>query len=301
MKIRVFLILFFLFFSFNLYSETVYLKNGDKITGSVIREENNTLVLGTLYMGEVSLDRESIQSIENSDESVISEPDPQPQSQPKPDLWEGEFSLGYNRTSGNTENSQLSSELQLKRKTDIDEFTARLRGFYSSTDKKMNSQKWYGSVRYAYSFWDKRWYNFYKLEASHDRFSNIDYRITPSAGVGYWYSDTKDFKLMTEIGLGWEYTEYRDNTNSQTQLILLPRLFLEKALTDTLRFSQDLTLYPSLEDTGEFRLYSETSLINAVTENISLKLSLIDDYNSDPASGIEKNDTQFISSLIYSF
>jgi putative salt-induced outer membrane protein len=298
MKIKVLLFLFFLGFYFSLYSETVYLKNGDKLTGSLIKEENDRLVLDTVYMGEVSLNKEFIQSIEGiQSEEVIS----QSQSEQASKIWKGEVSLGFNKTSGNTKSSQFSSELSLRRKTDSDEFSSRLRGFYSSSEKKMNSQKWYGQLRYAYSFWDNKWYNFYKFESSHDRFSNIDYRLTPSAGIGYWFFDAESLKVMAETGLGWEYTEYRDNTKSQSQVILVPRLFMEKVLTGKVKFSQDLVIYPSLEAAGDFRFYSETSLLNPVTDNISLKLSLVNEYDSDPAPGKENSDFQFISSLIYSF
>ena len=65
--------------------------------------------------------------------------------------------------------------------------------------------------------------------------------------------------------------------------------------------AQDLTLYPSLGDTGEYRLHSETSLINPIDDRLSLRLSLIEDYNSNPAQDTKKNDMQIISALTYSF
>jgi len=157
-------------------------------------------------------------------------------------------------------------------------------------------------IRYAFSFGaSKKWYNFYKTEAEHDRFANIKYRITPSTGLGYWFSDTDDWKLLTEAGIGYEYTEYRDDTDSDGEVILIPRLFFEKTLFNNSRFSQDITMYPSLSEFGEYRVRSESSFINPINGHISLKLSLIDEYNSDPADDTKKNDLRFISSLMYSF
>jgi len=65
--------------------------------------------------------------------------------------------------------------------------------------------------RYAYSFSEEmKWYHFYKIEGSQDRFANVDSRITPSSGLGYWFSDEDDYKAMVESALGYEHTSYVD-------------------------------------------------------------------------------------------
>ena len=100
--------------------------------------------------------------------------------------------MGYNKSSGNTQNSQLSMSLYANRKTDHDEFTIKGNSLYSSSNNNMDAQKWFASMRYAFSFRERKWYNFYKLESDHDKFANVDYRIVPSAGIGYWFSDRPD-------------------------------------------------------------------------------------------------------------
>ena len=165
----------------------------------------------------------------------------------------------------------------------------------------MDAQRWNLMSRYAFSFGEMKWYNFYKAEANHDRFANIDYRIIPSSGVGYWFSDAEDFKAMAELGLGLEYTNYRDATKDETEAVLIPRGFLQKRLWGQSRISEDLTLYPSLEDMGEYRLHSATVFSNPINDALSLELSLINDYDSDPPANIKKHDMRLISSLVYSF
>ena len=172
---------------------------------------------------------------------------------------------------------------------------------YSSADKKMDSQKWYNLLRYGRSLKESAWYYFTKIEADHDYFANIDYRITPSAGLGYWFCDRDDYKLLTELGVGYQHTNYRDATKSSNEPVLIPRGYFEKEIIGKSRLSQELVLYPSLKDTGDYRLHSETALINPINDKLSLKLSFIDDYNSAPAAGTKKNDTLFASSLSYSF
>ena len=85
-------------------------------------------------------------------------------------------------------------------------------------------------------------------------------------------------------------------------MVAIPRLFLEKRLTDKIRFVQDLLLYSSLNYVGEYRLHSETSLINPLNDILSIRLGFIYDYNSDPASATtKKDDFQFITAIDCAF
>ena len=106
---------------------------------------------------------------------------------------------------------------------------------------------------------------------------------------------------MTEVGLGLEHTEFRDDTKDSDEVVLIPRAFFEKKLFGNSLVSQDLTLYPSLSDIGELRLHSESKLTNPINDKLSLSLSLIDDYNANPPQDTKKNDIQIISALTYSF
>ncbi len=218
--------------------------------------------------------------------------------------WAGEVSAGYNVSRGNTDIDQLSIRGSLKRKREkIDEFDIKGNMYYSSSDKKMDAQTWYGLARYAFSFGKtKQWYNFYCVEVDHDRFANVDYRAIPTVGAGYWFFDRKDIKLLTELGVGWEHTSYMDDTKDGNHATLVPRLFFEKQLFANSKISQNLIFYPALDDIGAYyRLRSETAFTLALNKALALRLSLIDYYNSDPPDDTKKNDLRFISSLVYSF
>ena len=281
----------------NSFADTVYLKNGDKISGKVLKDLEDSVEIESEAIGSVSIKREFIEKIVSDEEIKKAEI-----REEKERLWKKEVSIGYNKITGNSESSALNANLFANRKTDKNEFTVKASYNYGSTNRKMDTQKWYGMLRYAYSFGNfKKWYHFYRLEADHDRFANIDYRIIPSSGLGYWFSDTDDWKAMLECGIGFGHTNYRDNTKSKNEAMLIPRAFFEKSLWGESKISEDITLYPSLEDFGEYRLHSETAFINPINDKLSLKFSLIEDYNSYPAQGTKKNDLSLISSLVYSF
>ena len=274
-------------------TQTIELKNGDKISGDVIAEDEGSVTLKTEAMGQITVDKDFVKP---------EEPKAVETAAAKEVEWKKKISLGYSKVGGNTETGEANAGVQINRKTSADEWTFKGDAYYAEENKKMSSKKFYGMGRYAYSFGrDLRWYHFYKLEAEHDRFANIDYRLIPSSGVGYWFSDTDDFKAMTEAAIGYEHTNYRDSTKDSNAAVLIPRGFLQKTVWKDLVFAQDLTLYPSLNDSGEFHLRSETALINPVTEKMAWKISFVDEYNSEPAAPTKKNDFRLISSVDYQF
>ena len=218
-------------------------------------------------------------------------------------LWKNDISAGYNTSRGNTETEQLYFNALLNRnRKHVDEWTLRGDIYYSSANKKMDAQKWYTMGRYAYSFGSRKaWYNFYRLEADHDRFADVYYRIIPAAGVGYWFFDLPETKLLAEAGLGLEYTDYYSDKKGISNLVATPRLFYEQELFKRAKFTQDIYLYPALTDFGNYRVHSESAFNFSINDSLGLRLSLIDDYNSDPPEGTKKNDLTFLSSLVYSF
>lgn len=216
--------------------------------------------------------------------------------------WMRKVTAGLSTSGGNTEKGSLSAEFLMKRERDDDETQLRWTGYLGTSDSKLDSKKFYGLLRHDEKFGeDRTWYQFGKLEGMQDVFADINYRITPGYGVGRWLYDEDDFKLKLETALGYQYTDYRSaSKKDEGEVVLIPRLYLEKQLLDNLRLVEDLTLYPSLEG-GPFRLRNETSLVSKISDDMSWKVSYIDDYNSDPSPGTKKNDWIVTAGVDYSF
>lgn len=255
---------FFIVFSFACFNQfaladqmkrrEIYLKNGDRISGTIIGESEEEVILDSEVLGKVKIPRDSIRQMPQD----ILMPARGPQEKPK--LWKREISIGYDKESGNTNRSELAAKLLFNRKTKLNEFTLKGSAFYATADKKMDAQRWDAMIRYALSFGKElAWYRFYKFQADHDWFANIDYRLVPSVGIGYWFSDTDDWKALSELGLGFERINYRDQAKARNEVVLIPRVFLEKKLIADSRISQELILYPSLNYPGEYRIHSSDS------------------------------------------
>lgn len=292
---KLFFAFIFLLITTSLHAHEIQLTNGDRISGKIVSETDSQVTIDTRAMGRVTIDRNFIKTEEAAKPAVSADSG-------SDIAWKKELSVGYSQSGGNTEKSLANVGVNVSRKTSHDEWSGKYTAYYSSSEKRMDGRKFYGMLRYAYSYGQNlKWYHFYKLEGDQDRFSNIDYRISPQTGLGYWFADRKDWKALAEMAVGFEHTNYRDNTESDNEAILVPRGFFEKQLTDSFSLREDAYLYPSLSDVGEYRLRSESSLVGKINEQMSWKLSFQDDYDSDPGGSAKKNDYRLVTSIDYNF
>lgn len=277
------------------FGAELHLKNGDKITGQFVNQDESAYVFKTEALGQISVKKNYVKTFMTDEDIVAAKMPVYPQ-------WKRKVSIGYNESGGNTENSKFNTELSLNRKSEKDEWSAKLTSYFSSANGQLDGKKFYGSLRYAHSRGEEaKWFDFYKIEGSQDRFSDIDYRVTPSAGFGYWFLNDDDFKLMAETAVGYEYTNFRSNQKSEGNMVLVPRVFLEKKLWDGFTFTEDLTYYPSLEDLEDYRLKSVSSLVTKLNDQLSWRLAYEYELDAIPASGREKADYQVISAIDYNF
>ncbi|MGB3241537.1 MAG: DUF481 domain-containing protein, partial [Candidatus Omnitrophota bacterium] len=183
--------------------DIIYLKNDDRISGKVIGQTETEVSIKTDTLGVISVKKDNVKEIT----SGIKDRLVRKQKELPKVVWTREISAGYNFSRGNVKTEEIYANVFVNRNIKhVDEVTGKANIYYSESDREMNAQRWYGLGRYAYSFGkSKKWYNFYRVEADHNRFANIDYRIIPATGVGYWIFEEPDTKLLAELGVGWEH------------------------------------------------------------------------------------------------
>lgn len=277
------------------WSDEIYLRNEDRISGKIIEEKEDRISVETEALGVISVKKKFIQKIVKSKEREKKE------AKEIPRIWKKEVSVGYNTWRGNTKKENISLGIFINRNRKyIDEWTFKGNFLYSEANQRMDTQKWDSMLRYAFSI-NKAWYNFYRLEANHDKFANVYYRIIPSSGMGYWFFDLPQTKFLGEILLGWEYTNYYRERDNTSNLVAIPRIFYEGNIYPNTKFTQNLLVYPALTDAGSYRIHSDSSLTVSLSDTLGLRFSLVDNYNSSPSSNVKKNDMNFILSLVYSW
>ncbi|PIQ82203.1 MAG: hypothetical protein COV76_04805 [Candidatus Omnitrophica bacterium CG11_big_fil_rev_8_21_14_0_20_64_10] len=316
---RVFLRVFPLFLSLLLSAgvaraDELHLENGDRLTGRILSESPERVVLETEALGKVSVLRDHLKRVVRVSPPPAADSAGEKPKDPEAKVrerlawtqreWKGQAALGADLSRGNTDKTSLSGRFGLGGKTGADEWTAKAEAAFGESDDATDVQRADGSLRYAFSFWERlAWYNFYTVQGMHDRFANVNWRLSPVAGVGYWWSDEPPLKWMGEIGAGIERTEFRGGTPRRTAATLMTRGWVEADLWGDAKLTQELTLWPRFGDgqSGEFRLKSETKFSDPIWERLKINLRLIDEYDSEPAGDAKRNDLRLISDLSWDF
>lgn len=217
--------------------------------------------------------------------------------------WKGSVFAGYNQSSGNTNRTISNLQININKEKDVNTYLLKGKVSYSQTEGSMDSQKWDILGRFSFNFGtENKWFNFYQVSADHDYFADIDYRITPTIGIGYHFIKTETLTWDADMGLGYRMERYRVNVDKDDEFLtaILHTLF-KKRIFEKSHISQEITMYPALEGESGTIFQLETILSNPLTEKIALQIKYLINHDTKPSPGKEKTDTQMIVGLKYIF
>jgi putative salt-induced outer membrane protein YdiY len=307
----------------------ISLKNGDTITGRIGSISENRIVITSQAFGDAEVARELFESFERTEiadaERAESEQARELLEQAETDLkeaegklaqkeeeikelttvsklWSGSFAVGAQLERGNTDTTDVRVEAKATRKAPREELRLRFYADYGETEGKTDTNKVFGESKLKVFQTDRR-YLFGLTNMEYDEMENLDLRAQGFGGLGYNFIDKERTHLLGEVGAGLT-GEFFDDGDDEETLEASGWLNSEwkQRLFEHTEFYQALTLYPSLGNFGEYRLRSESTLTTPLSDHWAIKLSLIDDYDTDPESeDVKRNDLRFISSMEYTF
>jgi putative salt-induced outer membrane protein len=134
-----------------------------------------------------------------------------------------------------------------------------------------------------------------------DKFAGIDSRYYLGPGAGYKFLIGPKHFLVGEAGHNYVNEEYTDDTDKH---YLGGRAFAryEYALTEKNKFSQSMEFLYDFDDSDNCNVNSETAVISALSDYLSLKASYAIKYDNQPVpSTLEETDTVLAITLVVNF
>ena len=211
--------------------------------------------------------------------------------------WDGSFELGINGTEGNAQTFSMRTGGNLERETDrhrtLAEFT------YARTETNSVKTQHNGLFRLEYErLFESPWTWWTRLGGEYDEFKAFDLRLALNTGLGYRFIDTDITKLKGRIGAGVsrEYGGPNDDYVPEATF----GLDFERKLTERQKFTTTMDYFPEFEDFTNYRLVTLAGweLVLDAESNLSLKLTLIDRYDSTP-EGRKPNDLDYALLLLW--
>ena len=220
-------------------ADEIIMKNGDRLQGKVISMDSGKLVFETPYAGKITVawdqverltsdetlevnlpDKEVVKgrAVKGEDGVIILQPETGPAAQPvalskvssmsppKPPpswTWSGNASGGIDYQTGNTDKQSYNGNLTVGLQKFPHRMTLYGEGYYEKSNGVETENKTLGNFDYN-RFLNDKWYLFGNARGQQDKFSNLSFLGTLSAGAGYqfWQSDEKNLNMK----LGPAYT-----------------------------------------------------------------------------------------------
>jgi putative salt-induced outer membrane protein YdiY len=216
------------------------------------------------------------------------------------DPWEGNVELGLNGTDGNTETFNVRLGALAKRKTEFRTEQIQITSIQKRANGVTTANTALIDSRIDWPIPSSPLNTFIHSLVEYDQFKAFDCRISGDTGVGYEFIQNDITTLIGRIGLSASHEIGGPNNKTNPELLLGSEY--KHKFNETHQISAQMSYYPNMVDFTDFRLNSQASwqIVLSQVHNLSLKVSIIDRYDSTP-EGARPNDLDYSTLLLWTF
>ena len=287
----------------------LHLRNGDRVAGSILREDTNAVVLVTEWMPELIVPTRAIVRREKP-APVAAKPPQKPPNQAKTtqseDKFKGNARLGLDFLNGRRNRQFYYGRFKLEYehpyvsnpqksfRTALD-YTAD----FGETDGRRSANRMDGGLK---ADWDtgERVYVYNLAAGGYDEIRKVDLRYEVGPGVGYHLFRQPTLKLDVEVGFNYQAQQRVGSADVQDFNWRLGERLVWK-LAPRFTISENAELSPRVTDPEVFDARLEANLAYSLTDSLSLNFSILDLYDTQPAKEVNRNEFQLRSSVGVAF
>ena len=282
----------------------ITLTNGDTLSGTILGREQGVIILQHESLGEIRLPESRIK--ETRFAAVAQAPGdaqaPQPAAEP-PDLllepllpgWERQFDLGIGGSEGNSQSRNIHGALTAK--TESPEYRWDVRMAYDAAEEDGNRsrERFFAQANRDWLEPGSPHFYFAQGRFDWDDFQDWNYRVNTAGGYGYELVDRPGWTLRGKTGLGVSREFGGDEDKLSPEGLLGLESFWKLSEHHSIEFVT--TLFPQLDEMGEYRSLTSLSWANKLNGTMRLKVGLTNEYDSNVGEDVKHNDFTYTTSL----
>jgi putative salt-induced outer membrane protein YdiY len=305
----------------------VDLRNGDRLTGQLIAQETNHIVVTTSWGGALEIPIPAIGGLRTTEGEVLIKPPsaaapPPPATPPKtvpppkpvtapvaaptPNYWKAHVNLGLNLVYG-AKDSQLyygtlSLNYERPYKDNPKKFFRNVFGYavnYGETQGTESANNMGGTAKTDFDVGD-RLYVYNQGAMGYDTIRKIDLYYSIGPGLGYHLYTRPKWVMNLETGLSYQVQERSAGGDVESFYLRVAEDATWKISKRT-TFTQKYEFFQNCESFDQFRFQLNANLSYALWQGVSLNLTALDLYDTDPAPGVDNNELQIRTSLGITF
>jgi len=212
--------------------------------------------------------------------------------------WVSSAALGLTLTRGNSKNLQATGNILSEKKWSQNELRLGLDGTYGEDNDVKSSESIHGFGQYNRLFTD-RFYGYGRVDALHDAIADVEYRVTLSPGVGYYFVKDAQTTFAGEFGPAFIMEKQGEHSREYFSLRFAERS--EHKLNDRVRLWQSVEYLPQVDNFDNYIINGEVGIDTSLTKKLSLRVFVLDSYDNQPAPDRQKNDFKLVTAIAYKF
>lgn len=301
---------------------TLHLRNGDRLTGELITMSTTNVALTNRFLGRVSIPISEVERLVKGPAAPAEEkpkearatlpattvappastnqpaatgppvaPKPPSQPQPKaPKRWNLEAQFGVDLQYNQNERQLYYGRAKWTYGKDRFRSIVDSIANYGKTDGVISANDVTGSVRLELDLAKaKRLYLYNAAGAGYNEVRKIDFSYDESFGVGYKLITVTNFVCSMDLGVNHQEQFFSDGTSKDYQAFRVGEQLTWKIRT-RLSLDQKFEYYQRFTGWEDYRMRFEANLRYLLLPNITLNLTAIDLYDTQPALGVTRND-----------
>ena len=213
--------------------------------------------------------------------------------------WESSLTIGFTVTRGNSDTLLATGNIQTHKKTAFNEITLGADAAYGDNNSVQSANDAHAFGQYNHLF-TERFFDYFRADGLHDEIADLQYRVTLSPGVGYYFVKQTNTTLAGECGPAMVFQRLGHEDDNYVTLRVAER-FEHKFTENNARVWESLEVLPQINAFKNFVANAELGIEAGITKKISLQACLQDNFVNEPAPGRQQNDLKIVSGLKYKF
>lgn len=316
------------------FADEILLKNGDQISGKIVKKIGTKIYIKTSYAGEIAIKWKEVNGITTdepveillTDESItdgtatgsqvgsvelkesaqrirledISCINPPPHISGKGVSWSGHINAGGAVADGNTDNKAVHVDGEIIARKKKQRYTAETKYNYAQDSDVETESNFFGSFKYDH-FINGKWYLTGKTSYEKDKFKDLNHRTKIGAGTGYQVWDSKLISLSLEGGLDYVVEDFRTVEDEEYPAASWALNFKKALFQEKASFFHKHGLNIGLEDTEDIIFTTQTGIRVPFIDQFNTTFEVDWGWDNSPAEGKKRSDTSYIFSVGYSW
>ncbi len=214
-----------------------------------------------------------------------------------PSPWDVTAAFGLGLAKGNTDSLSLNAAILATYLEGSNEFYLGADYLYGENNGAQTSNAFSAYAAYNRLLTD-RLYLGLGGDFRKDDQSGLDYRFSLTPSLGYYLIKNDTTKLAFEAGAGYAWEDQGGLSRDYWTARVAQRF--EHKLSARSKIWESIVYSPEFDDFDNYLLVAEAGLTVKLTDNLALRTSVRDTYDSTPSAGSDKNDLAVLAGIQWS-